>query len=311
MASGETPRILVAGGDRDPNLQPLVRTLSARKVDFFCLEVGTRHPWLCWDIESNRLVIDGREMRPRAAFVRHDVFTNLADPRPATAQRAFAWYTAITGWIAANEQVRFLNRASMHAGTNKPWVLHLARACGLAIPATLVTNHLDSGEAFLPGQAKIAKPVNGGGYCQRLDGLLTKTKTRGERVAASPAILQSELIQPEYRVYRIDDQYLGFAVISDELDYRVNQNCRVEPWPDVPRALSEGLTALCDRLGLRFAAADFKTCPRTGQLLFLEVNSGPMFAAFDQACGGRLTAAIADFLENEPPDPAPPTQSPQ
>lgn len=43
-------------------------------------------------------------------------------------------------------------------------------------------------------------------------------------------------------------------------------------------------------------AADFKACPRTGRLLFLEVNSGPMFSAFDAAGHGCLTAAMADWL---------------
>jgi hypothetical protein len=51
-----------------------------------------------------------------------------------------------------------------------------------------------------------------------------------------------------------------------------------------------------DRMGLDFAAADFKTCPETGRLLFLEINTGPMFAAFDQASDRAVSRALADLL---------------
>jgi D-alanine-D-alanine ligase-like ATP-grasp enzyme len=87
-------------------------------------------------------------------------------------------------------------------------------------------------------------------------------------------------------------------VASDDLDYRENQSARVEPLDEVPGDVGEGLTRLMDRLGLDFGAADFKTCPDTGRLLFLEINTGPMFAAFDQASKGAVTAALADFLES-------------
>jgi hypothetical protein len=45
-----------------------------------------------------------------------------------------------------------------------------------------------------------------------------------------------------------------------------------------------------------FGAADFKTDPDTRQLLFLELNSSPMFARFDQVSGGQLCAAIIHEL---------------
>jgi D-alanine-D-alanine ligase-like ATP-grasp enzyme len=50
------------------------------------------------------------------------------------------------------------------------------------------------------------------------------------------------------------------------------------------------------RLGLDFGAADFKTDPDTGELIFLELNTSPMFAKFDLVSGGQLTAAIIQEL---------------
>jgi D-alanine-D-alanine ligase-like ATP-grasp enzyme len=41
---------------------------------------------------------------------------------------------------------------------------------------------------------------------------------------------------------------------------------------------------------------DFKTDPGTGRLLFLEVNTGPMFAAFNHASNGKLCDAMIEQL---------------
>ena len=64
----------------------------------------------------------------------------------------------------------------------------------------------------------------------------------------------------------------------------------------MPSAIANRLVRLCDRIGLDFAAADFMRDPTSGELVFLEVNSQPMFAAFDLVAGGRLCDAILDGL---------------
>ena len=290
--------ILVAGGDRDPNLQALVTALRLRGEDVLFLQVGAeRHPWIAWDLASDRLLLDGEEVRPRAAFLRHDVFTHLADSRPESAQRASAWHTAVAGWVAAHEDVRSLNRRSLYPAANKPHALHLARQCGLAIPTTLITNHLGSIDELAPDTGKIVKPINGGAYTQRLGAVRDRTQSR-DGVTAAPAIVQVELIQPEVRVFGIGGRFLAFQVISDELDYRSTQKTRVVPIP-VPAGLAAGLGWLMDSLGMDFGAADFKTCAETGRLLFLEINTSPMFAAFDKAAGGEVTRTIAGFLAGE------------
>ena len=51
-----------------------------------------------------------------------------------------------------------------------------------------------------------------------------------------------------------------------------------------------------DALNLDFGAADFKTSPDTGRYLFLEVNSSPMFAAFDAVSDGAVSKAILDWM---------------
>lgn len=286
--------ILVAGGGLDPNLQALAATLAERGETVFFLKTGADlHPSVTWDLDSDRLVVDGEEIRPRAAFLRHDVFTHLADRRPESSFRALAWYTTVMGWVASHADVRVPNRAALHQSTNKPHALWLARESGLAIPETRVTNHIGGLGADRP---RIVKPVNGGGYCERLSDVLARTETRGDGIAAAPAIVQPELVQPEVRVYGIGGAFLPFSMSSEDLDYRVRQSARVALLPEVPEGLAPGLGRLMERMGLDFAAADFKTCPETGRLLFLEINTGPMFAAFDRVSDRAVTRALAGLL---------------
>ena len=54
-----------------------------------------------------------------------------------------------------------------------------------------------------------------------------------------------------------------------------------------------------DHLAMNFGAADFKTCPETGELIFLELNSAPMFSAFDKIAGGAVVGSLVSFLINK------------
>lgn len=295
MNEADTPlrrSLLIGGGDADPNVTALLAAAARSGVSYQQLLVGkSSHPSLTWDIASGKLMLDDQPLECYAAFVRHDVFTALNDGKPSSQYRAMGWHTAVTGWLAAHPEVFIFNRRNLNQVTNKPLVLKLAQDCGLAIPQTLITNDRERLAAFRSG---VVKPINGGGYCEPLSEVLERTPVKDGRTAA-PAIVQQRLVPPELRLYAVSDRYFAFNVISPELDYRSTQNCRVEP-TEVPNQLIEGFTALLAMLGLDFAAADFKTCPDTGDLLFLEVNNGPMFAAFDLATSGELCNAMIQTL---------------
>lgn len=293
--------ILIAGGEADPNIRSIAGRMAARGLDGRVLLVGAEHdPLVDWDLPSDRLTVDGEEVRPAGGFLRQDVFGAMADPRPAVAQRASAWFTAVHGWLLAHPGARILNRDAVRQ-INKPYHLSLAAACGLPVPHTRVTNDLAALDAEVEaGARRIAKPVAGGGYTQPLEELLETTPRRDGR-AASPAIVQPRLEQPEVRIYGVGGRFIPFRVISDELDYRTTRETRVEPLPvdDVDRALVDGLARLMETLGMTFGAADFKTDPETGTLRFLEINSSPMFVAFDKASEHAVSDAILDFLVGE------------
>jgi hypothetical protein len=250
------------------------------------------HPRFQWDLEKDELRFDGTRIAPSALFIRYDVFTNIADGCPQSAHRAYSWFTAVAAWAAAHEEVRLLNRHHS-AQLLKPQQLTVARACGLAIPRTVVSNDLQAIRK-LNAAKTIVKPVTGGDYTQTLASVLPLTESRGN-AAASPAIVQEMLVPPELRVYRVGRKFLSFDVSSSALDYRTATDTTVTYRKNVT-ALIAPLRRLMNVLKLDFGAADFKTCPRTGRFLFLEVNSSPMFAAFDAASDGAVSDAIADYL---------------
>lgn len=282
--------LLLAGGQDDPNLAVLAHAAQRANVDMLDLRLPTSEsPAFCWDPAEGAPQFAGRELRASSAFIRHDVFGGMQDPRPEVSARASAWYHTMMGWLLSEPRVQMFNRGMCQIATNKPAALVFARQAGLQIPPTKITNQVGS---FRSEQldSMIAKPVGGGDYCYSLAEAVAKTDLRGG-VAARPAIVQKRLVPPEVRIYVIGAAEFAFEVRSPSLDYRVNQDAALIPLPEVPPEVSR-LRNLMSRLGLDFGAADFKTDPETGQLVFLELNTSPMFARFDQVSGGAVCAAI-------------------
>jgi hypothetical protein len=287
--------ILIAGGDADHSLLSLRRRALTRGFDHEVVLAGAgSHPTLDWDLQADRLTVDGREIRPGACFIRFDVFTHMADKDPESANRASAWYSAVQGWLQVHPEVRRLNR-DFKGSNNKPHLLRLAVQAGLEIPVTRVSNDLDALERWAGERPLAAKPVQGGGHCREIGNMLAVAREKGR---PGPFITQNRLVQPELRLYRIGSRFVAFNMVADVLDYRTTNATQVVPRPlhEVPRGLCEGLGRLMEGLGMDFGAADFKTDPDTGRLLFLELNSSPMFFGFDLASGGAVSDAILDTL---------------
>jgi hypothetical protein len=301
--------LLLAGGFLDPNLTVLADTALRTNVELLDLRLpADESPAFCWPLEQSAPRLSDKHLKATGAFIRHDVFGGMQDPRPEVSARAYAWYQTLMGWFLSEPRIRLFNRQISSAAMNKPAALVLAREAGLRIPQTWVTNEVSkftgNGAQDIQPQRKhpeddqlgkmIAKPVLGGDYCYSLAEALAKTDLRNG-LAAVPAIVQKRLIAPEIRIYVIGQSAFAFEVRSSSLDYRVNQDAELILLSEVPPELAM-LRKLMARLGMDFGAADFKTDPETGQLVFLELNTSPMFARFDQISGGQISAAIIHEL---------------
>lgn len=286
--------ILIAGGEKDPNLGVLIAAAERASIAVVDLRVPAGvSPAFHWDLQSGDVRIDGRPAMPAAAFVRMDVFASLEEQRPAVATRALGWYHSIAGWLLAGAIPHF-NRNISPIAHNKPAALALAARLGLRIPSTIISND-PAYVAPAAGIRRIAKPVAGGGYCFELEQAISDSGTGIDVTAPMPAIVQQRLIAPEVRIYIIGSSALAFEMRSPSLDYRVHQDAEVILLKELPPETGP-LRALMERLSMDFGAADFKTDPDTGQLVFLELNTSPMFARFDYASEGRLSSQMIEAL---------------
>jgi glutathione synthase/RimK-type ligase-like ATP-grasp enzyme len=292
-ANGASPGLLIAGGANDPNLESLARAAAALGVPVRDARVGAAHtPTFDWQLDGAP-TLGGVALDVGGAFVRYDVFESMIDPRPAVTYRATAWYHAMMGWLAVEERVNAFNRHMTQAAGNKPATLIVARACGLPVPATWITNDVASVRS-LGERAGIAKPVAGGDFCRALPAALEGVETIAG-AAAAPAIVQERLVPPEVRIFIVGDHAFAFELASESLDYRVSQDVEVrllgtEPPPEVAP-----LRRLMATFNMNFGAADFKSSA-DGALVFLELNTSPMFARFDHVSGGALARAMVNEL---------------
>ncbi len=285
---------LIAGGASDPNIVALLHALRRRGAAAQRVLVGGEVPSVVWEPIGGALVVDGIPRTPRAIFLRHDVFGPMCGSDRRLAASAAAWTAALVGWLLANPSVRTPNRSMWSSVNSKPAALVLAHQVGLRTPATVVTNDRAAAGAFLDGRDKIAKPVAGGGLTRSLDDAIAMA-SRSDGPCAAPALIQERLAAPEVRVYVIGDRTFAFEVRSPHLDYRASDDTEVVALDATPDEVAAPLVRVAAAMGLEFCAADFKTAC-DGALCFLELDTSPMFARFDQAAGGRLCDALVDWL---------------
>ena len=284
--------LLICGGAADPNIQRFLAIASAQVACCPVLIGSELNPELHWDIDTGSLQVDGRRIDPRAAFLRADVFASFDDPRPEVGFRSYGWHTTLEGFVHAAQKVRIFNRRH-DAAFSKPVQLVTAKQLGLRIPHTVITNSEVALRDAVAGA--ITKPVNGGDYCRSLREVVARTEFRHSR-AATPAIVQSRMKGPDLRVYRVGSDFLSFTLHSHALDYRTRNDVVVRESENPDDSTLRRLERLTDLAGLDFAAADFKRAPDLAEWVFLEINSGPMFAAFDVAANGRLVSRMIRHL---------------
>lgn len=286
--------MIVGGGADDFNLLRLIEIAQKAGVDVLpVLQSRDAEPRFSWDHPTGALSIDGEAIEARALFQRYDVFT---DP-PGSGKgldRPSGWHTSLFGWGMSQPDVRLFNRALDGQAGLKPYTLTCAAAAGLAIPKTLISNDRASIEAF--GKDAIVKPVAGGAYTRTVGKALAQAQVT-DGLMPMPATIQEKLVYPEYRTFVIGRSLHVFRLFSQYVDYRPAQDNSMDylgsefPCSETVNAL----LALLDRFGCDYCACDFKSDPGTGAPVFLELNSGPMFAAFDQTADGALCKAIVDW----------------
>lgn len=291
------PWLLVAGGDNDPHLTRLIKAAGNRGWRVTAALTGqSGAPRLQWHLPEGRLLIDDIAIEPTAAFVREDVFHSDLGRDRDQAHKASVWYETIRGWLAAHPNIRWLSRASFGMGgkPSKLKNLKLAIESGFEIPHTIISNDADVLNDAARQGSWIHKPVMGGAHTQPFDGIESRSG-----VLAYPMKIQERLEPPEVRLFKVGAQHFAFNMVSDQLDYRTDSQTQIVE-TEVDPQLADSIDRLTAKLGLDFAAADLKSSASRQRLLFMEVNSNPMFAGFDQASRFGLCNAMLDWLGGTP-----------
>ena len=269
--------LLIVGSSKDHNTTRLADAARARGVVHRLIHCDTDPaPAVHWQPGTADIIINGETFATKGTslFIRYDVFS-VDD-----ADRKNAFFDSLRGWAEANPEVGLLNRRNETMEMNKPRALVLARDCGFDVPETFVTSDFNR---FANKDRYIAKPVSGGSYTRLLSDVDTKTDR--------PWIVQEKLDYPELRLFRVGKYYFAFSIESELIDYRVDKNPALRE-VDPPLELVAAMQKLTDKMGLDYAAADFKTDPKTGRLKFLEINTMPMLAGYDNKAQGRLSDAL-------------------
>ena len=247
-------------------------------------------PNIVWDMQLDQLSLNGKIITPTAILLRHDTFNSVSDPNVS-----YTWFQTIRSWALAHQNTSFFNK--QYIGMNKSYNLVMAKQVGLTIPRTLISNQVQSFQQVEQPDQYIIKPVTGGKYTITLADFLTDENLK-KNTQLPLFYLQNRLIQPEMRIFGIGKQFFAFNIQSGLLDYRIDQSVEVTA-VEVPKRLSRKLALLMEHLNLDYGAADFKTCPKTGKLIFLEINSNPMFAKFNQVSNGAICRAMIDWHLNQ------------
>lgn len=278
--------LIVFGGKKDFNIGRLLLYLKQQKIEHLPIVLREDYlPQVLWDMDSDMLLIDGKAIAPSAIYLRQDVFQSS----PYSDGLGRSIYSLLRSYALAHPHVLMFNKR--YIGMHKAYNLYLAKQFQLEIPKSSISNHLAFLKALPNPDSLIVKPLGGGQYTQTLTDYLSK-QNAGEQ---DMLFVQEKLKQPEMRIYYIGGQTFAFYMNSEKLDYRVDPNVKIT----VAEAHSDQVQkfkAMCEYLNLSYAAADFKTSSSDSRYKFLEVNSSPMFAAFDKVVDGQICRAITNYL---------------
>jgi glutathione synthase/RimK-type ligase-like ATP-grasp enzyme len=195
---------------------------------------------------------------------------------------------------------------------HKPLQLKLARALGLEVPRTLMTNDPEAVRAFAascPGgvvtkmMASFAVYEKGQEQVVFTTPLDAKQLEDLEGLELCPMTFQERVVKAmELRVTVVGDRVMAASIDSQALpkareDWRREGVALISAWKPytLPESIQARMLKLMDALGLNYGAFDFIVTPE-GRHVFLEVNPSGEFMWLMKHPGLPIDEALADVL---------------
>tara|TARA_X000001388_G_scaffold15787_1_gene9667 strand:- start:12 stop:782 length:771 start_codon:yes stop_codon:yes gene_type:complete len=226
------------------------------------------HSDLHWDLQTNKLYVNCTEVSNIThGFIRYNVFEQQ------TAQQ-YANYYLICNYLRHN-----CCTYNQKYWGETPYKLHdlmIAKNLGLNIPYTEVTKQSNT------SKETIVKPITGGAH------------TQINKEAAYSSIIQHRIHGKNKRLYIINTVPFCFEIVSDKIDYREDSATYVK-LSDISSGIIKKVKKLMGKIQLNFVAVDFMV-DKNNKYWFLEINTMPMFAAFDLKVNGLLSKTIHSEL---------------
>ncbi|MGH3929486.1 MAG: hypothetical protein ACRDTF_05860, partial [Pseudonocardiaceae bacterium] len=211
------------------------------------------------------------------------------------------------GGLLASLPVWLNHPADIARAEYKPVQFAAARAVGLTIPPTLLTNDAKAVRAFAKeADSIIYKPLSGIAY--QHDGCRDFIYTQSiefdqldDAAIAATSCLFQQAVPKEYevRVTAVDGRCFAARIDAHSdrarVDWRADYDALTYQLIEVPGDVRVKIIALLRALRLRFGALDFIVTP-SGDWVWLEINPNGQWAWIADLTP-RIAAAIADALE--------------
>jgi len=226
-------------------------------------------------------------------------------------QFAAAQARAGLGGVVSALDCRWVNHPTFMARAEyKPVQLDAARACGLRIPPTLITNRPEAVREFaaaIPGPL-VCKPVASPVLVEdgKLKTVYTRRLTPDDLADLRGIETTAHLFQAWVdKSHEVRLTVVGARMFATEIhaaseaaheDWRSDYGSLTYTTTEVPTDVWAGMRGLMDRLHLTYGAADFVVDP-AGRWWFLEVNPCGQWDWIQGATGQPIAAAIADELQ--------------
>jgi glutathione synthase/RimK-type ligase-like ATP-grasp enzyme len=215
--------------------------------------------------------------------------------------------TAVTGIWQATTCLWVNHLINDSAAAHKPWQLASARAVGLTIPETLITNDPEEARSFWEAHSgnvvyKAFRQTHSAWRETRA--LRPQHVSLIEAVRLAPVLFQ-ELITgiADLRVTVIGDELFAAAATLEDatytLDIRFNPGIAYNPYT-LPDNVAASILRLMESLGLEYGAIDMRLTP-DDRYVFFEVNPAGQFLYVERSSRQPITAAlVAHLLRGKP-----------
>jgi MvdC family ATP-grasp ribosomal peptide maturase len=219
---------------------------------------------------------------------------------------------ALDGFLAGLHEARWINDpAREHEAENKLLQLRIARAAGLPIPRSLITNDPGQARRFFREVnrqmvAKLLRPLSMGMGAAPAFVYTSRVTSRDLAdlglLRHSPMVFQEFIPKRrELRVVIVGNRLFAGAIQAEasargQVDWRLAAPAEVSWQPaGVPRDVARRLIKLMSTLGLIYGAIDLIEKP-DGELVFLEVNPSGEWGMLERDLGHPISECLAEAL---------------